>query len=105
MHIGVGGPPQAMGYPPQAGQQQFTPPGIVYHNGYSPPTAAYVHPAPSCAPVASSSGAKRSTCCLALLAATVILLAAAVVGLGAGLGVSQRNLHGTQADLARATGS
>lgn len=87
-----------MGYSPGAQQQQF-----AYGQGYNhaqaqPPQAAAYKPS-----TPTSSGVKRSTC-LALLAATLILLAA-VIGLGAGLGVSQRNLHNTQADLARATES
>ncbi|ROW09933.1 hypothetical protein VPNG_06283 [Cytospora leucostoma] len=84
-------------------QQQVTS-GYGYNNtgnSVSPQTAGYAHDPPPIAP--TSSGAKRSTC-LALLVATIILLAS-VIGLGAGLGVSQRNLHKTQADLARATAS
>lgn len=84
-------------YPP--GQPQFAY-GNGYNNGYPPNTMGHVQTTPS-AP--TSTGVKRSTC-LALLATTIILLAA-VVGLGAGLGVSQRDLHKTQADLARATES
>lgn len=87
------------GAPFAPGQQQFSH-GNGYNNGYPPPAVGYVPTTPS-AP--NSSGVKRSTC-LALLAATMILLAA-VIGLSAGLGVSQRNLHNTQADLARATSS
>lgn len=87
------------GAPFAPGQQQFTH-GNGYNNGYPPPAVGYVPTTPS-AP--NSSGVKRSTC-LALLAAIMILLAA-VIGLSAGLGVSQRNLHTTQADLARATAS
>lgn len=37
--------------------------------------------------------------------AALLILIAAVIGLSAGLGVSQRNLHNAQADLARATES
>ncbi|KUI71820.1 hypothetical protein VM1G_07608 [Cytospora mali] len=77
------------------GQTYYQPPNVG--NGNSPPSVGYAH-SPPVAP--TSSGVKRSTC-LALLAAVVILLAA-VVGLSAGLGVSQRNLHNTQADLAKA---
>ncbi|KAK7736644.1 hypothetical protein SLS53_006849 [Cytospora paraplurivora] len=99
----VAGKEVATGYPPPD-QQQFTN-GYGYNNtgigSVSPHTAGYAHDPPQTAP--TSSGAKRSTC-LALLLATMILLAA-VIGLGAGLGVSQRNLHKTQADLARATAS
>ncbi|ROW07210.1 hypothetical protein VMCG_03913 [Cytospora schulzeri] len=91
----MGGAPQAIGYPPD--QQQFVH-AIGYNNGYQPQGEGYTAPSTT-----TSSGVKRSTC-LALLAATLILLAA-VIGLGAGLGVSQRDLHNTQADLARATGS
>lgn len=86
-----------MGYPP--GQQQFAH-GVGYNNGYPPQTAVYAHPGPSSP---ASSGVKRSTC-LALLAAIIILLVA-VIGLSAGLGVSRRDLHNAQLDLARATES
>ena len=85
-----------MGYPPA--QQQQVAYGHGYNNAHAPPPqAAYQASKPA------SPGVRRSLC-LALLVATLILLAA-VIGLGAGLGVSQRNLHNTQADLARATES
>lgn len=94
-----------MGVPPQGynpNQQQF-----AYGNGHNPAgyghapqSAVYSQPQPG-----SSSGNRRSSCsCFALMAALLILIAA-VIGLSAGLGVSQRNLHNAQADLARATES
>lgn len=96
----MGVPPQNMGFNPN--QQQF-----AYSNGHNPagyghapPPAVYSQPAPG-AP--ASSGTRRSSC-FALMAAILILIAA-VIGLSAGLGVSQRNLHNAQADLARATES
>lgn len=96
----MGGPPQNMGYNPN--QQQF-----AYGNGHNsagyghaPPGAVYSQPTSS-AP--ASSGAKRGSC-FALMAALLILIAA-VIGLSAGLGVSQRNLRNAKADLARATES
>lgn len=93
----MGLPPQGMGYNPN--QQQF-----AYGNGHNP--AGYGHAPPSAAysqaPPASS-GVKRSSC-FALMAALLILIAA-VIGLSAGLGVSQRNLRNAEADLMRATGS
>lgn len=95
----MGVPPQHMGHP---NQQQY-----AYGNGHNPagyghapPPAVYSQPA-SGAP--ASSGTKRGSC-FALMAALLILIAA-VIGLSAGLGVSQRNLHNAQADLARATES
>lgn len=85
-----------MGHP---NQQQF-----AYGNGpnpagygHAPQSAVYSQPT-SGAP--ASSGTKRSSC-FCLMAALLILIAA-VIGLSAGLGVSQRNLHNAQADLARA---
>lgn len=98
----MGVPPQNMGFNPN--QQQF-----AYGNGHNtagyghvPPPAVYSQPT-SGAP--ASSGARRSSCsCFALMAAILILIAA-VIGLSAGLGVSQRNLHNAQADLARAAKS
>ncbi|KAL1853671.1 hypothetical protein Daus18300_011707 [Diaporthe australafricana] len=97
----MGGAPQHMGYNP-AQQQQFAN-GHNYNpagHGYAPQASGYTQPPPS-AP--ASSGVKRSAC-FALMAALFILLAA-VIGLSAGLGVSQRNLRNTKADLARATES
>ncbi|KAK2610301.1 hypothetical protein N8I77_003747 [Diaporthe amygdali] len=96
----MGGAPQNMGYNPN--QQQFTN-GNGYNPtgyGYAPQASGYAQPAPS-AP--ASSGVKRSTC-FAIFVALLILLAA-VIGLSAGLGVSQRNLRNAKADLARATES
>lgn len=92
-----------MGYNPN--QQQF-----AHSNGHNPavysqhagPGAVYTQPAPG-APASSGGGMKRSLC-LALTAA-LLLLIAAVIGLSAGLGVSQRNLRNVKADLARATES
>jgi hypothetical protein len=69
------------------------PPGAVY----TPPTSGTGRGAPA------SSGVKRSSCFA--LTAVLLLLIAAVIGLSAGLGVSQRNLRNAKADLARATGS
>lgn len=96
----MGMPPQNMGYNPN--QQQF-----AFGNGHNP--AGYSHAPPGAvytqptgAP-ASSGGVKRSSC-FALMAALLILIAA-VIGLSAGLGVSQRNLRNAKADLARATES
>lgn len=98
----MGMPPQNMSYNPN--QQQF-----AYSNGPNPagyshhaaPGAVYTQPASGGAP--ASSGTKRSSC-FALMAA-LLLLIAAVIGLSAGLGVSQRNLRNAKADLARATES
>lgn len=94
----MGVPPQGMGYNPN--QQQFP-----YGNGHNP--AGYGHAPQSTVysqpPSGASSGTRRSSC-FALMAALLILIAA-VIGLSAGLGVSQRNLHNAQADLARATES
>lgn len=92
-HTVGGAPQQHTGYNPA--QQQFA----NGHN-YAPQSSGYAQ-APPGAP--ASSGVKRSTC-LALMAALFILLAA-VIGLSAGLGVSQRSLRNTKADLARATES
>lgn len=97
----MGMPPQNMGYNPN--QQQFAysngpnPAGYSHH---APPGAVYTQPT-SGAP--ASSGSKRGSC-FALMAA-LLLLIAAVIGLSAGLGVSQRNLRNAKADLARATES
>ena len=98
----MGGPPQNMAYNPN--QQQFAygnghnPAG--YGHGHAPQPVVYSQPT-SGAP--APSGVKRSSC-LALTAALLILIAA-VIGLSAGLGVSQRNLRNAKADLARATES
>ncbi|KAI3396052.1 hypothetical protein diail_548 [Diaporthe ilicicola] len=96
----MAGAPQHMGYNPA--QQQFAN-GHNYNpagHGYAPQASGYAQPTQS-AP--ASSGVKRSTC-FALMAALLILLAA-VIGLSAGLGVSQKNLRSAKADLARATES
>ncbi|KAF3026612.1 hypothetical protein E8E14_014377 [Neopestalotiopsis sp. 37M] len=60
-----------------------------YHSGYTGGAA------PAAAPAAS--GTKKGL--LIGLLAAVAILTAAVIGLAAGLGVSQNNLHSTQSDL------
>lgn len=92
----MGVPPPGVGYNPN--QQQF-----AYVNGHNP--AGYGHATQPAVysqqpPSGASSGTRRSSC-FALMAALLILIAA-VIGLSAGLGVSQRNLHNAQADLVRA---
>lgn len=67
------------------------------------PAAAYPGPDPIKKPAASPSGGSRTA--VVGLVITVAVLAAAIIGLAAGLGVSQKNLHDTQDNLNAALAS
>ncbi|KAK6218103.1 hypothetical protein LQW54_002852 [Pestalotiopsis sp. IQ-011] len=85
--------PQSHHYP-----QQYHDPNYAaaqhgqYHNGYTGSGAATP-------PAAAASGTKKKGALMLWLLVAVCILAAAVIGLAAGLGVSQNNLHSTQSEL------
>lgn len=86
----------------QQQQQQYANTGAYNgagNNGYIPAT-----PTPAATTSRASSGGAKGVLLLALIGLSALLLAA-VVGLAAGLGVSQKNLHNAQADLQRAQAS
>ncbi|KAH8661989.1 hypothetical protein BX600DRAFT_512872 [Xylariales sp. PMI_506] len=94
---------QAAGYSPYPNSQyqQYPQSSAGAPSQYAPTSSGYAAIPPSAAPPSGSGGTKRGVF-VALIVATVILLAM-VIGLGAGLGVTQKNLHNAQADLASAS--
>lgn len=88
------------GYTDQYGQQypQQHHDGAVTPSHYQP-----VHNGTAAPAQTSGKGGKRGV--LIGLIIALVLLAATVIGLAAGLGVSQNNLHSTQSDLNAAQAS
>jgi hypothetical protein len=84
------------GYPPGQYQQYPAPNG-----GASPATAYSATGAP--AKPAASSGSSRTA--IVILSICVAALVVAVIGLAAGLGVSQKSLHDSQTNLDAALAS